>query len=248
MQSTLIRLAAYFPRTPITWLTLCAIIAPSSAFAQSTPTGDAISTLVGSVIGEDERTTSDDAETSSDSGRGDANSARPAMLTALARSAVPIVTRPFTFTLGQRSEPLEALALPKVPPAAPIAAGEKTAATPPPSTDDGSGLRTAGFVAGGVGLAGLALFAIAGLGAKSAYDKLQTDCGHTPCTDEAHRSDIEGGRMMQTAANVGLAAGLVGIGVGATLLVLGNQSSAEKRGPSATVSANGAMITYGGHF
>jgi hypothetical protein len=248
MQSTLIRLAAYFPRTPIAWLTLCAMTAPSSAFAQSTPARNAISTLVASVVGEDERTTSDDAEISPDSARGETKSAAPAIITAFAGSTMPLGARTFTLTLGRGSEPLEAVALPKVPLAAPIAAGEKTAATASPNADDGSGLRTAGYVAGGVGLAGLALFAIAGLGAKSAYDKLQTDCGHTPCTDEAHRSDIEGGRLMQTAANIGLAAGLVGLGVGATLLVLGNQSSAEKRGPSATVSANGAMITYGGHF
>jgi hypothetical protein len=94
----------------------------------------------------------------------------------------------------------------------------------------------------------MGLFAIAGLGAKSAYDKLDSDCGDARCTDEAHRSDIEGGRMMQITANIGLAAGLTGLGVGATLLVLGNRSSVEKRGPSASVSASGGMITYGGHF
>jgi hypothetical protein len=124
---------------------------------------------------------------------------------------------------------------------------EASPSEPPPATDEGSDLRTAGYVASGVGLVGLALFAIAGLGAKSAYDKLDTDCGSSPCTDEAHRSDIEGGRMLQTAANIGLAAGLTGLGVGATLLVLGNRST-EKREPSASVSVSGTTITLGGHF
>jgi hypothetical protein len=119
---------------------------------------------------------------------------------------------------------------------------------PPATADDGAGLRTAGYVAGGVGLVGLALFAIAGLGAKSTYDKLESDCGSTPCTDPAHQSDIEQGRMLQTLANIGLAAGLTGLGVSATLLVIANNSSAEKRMPAASLSPNGGMITLGGKF
>ena len=95
---------------------------------------------------------------------------------------------------------------------------------------------------------GMVLFAIAGLNAKSAYDNLNSDCGNAPCTDAAHQSDIEAGRMWQTTANIGLAAGLTGLGVGATLLVLGSQSSGEKPGPSASISTHGGMITYGGHF
>jgi hypothetical protein len=155
------------------------------------------------------------------------------------------------FTLGSERGALTSLSMPRlpamssaVPPEPPAAA----APSPPADNDDGSGLRTAGYVAGGVGLVGMALFAIAGLGAKSAYDKLNADCGERPCTDEAHRSDIEGGRMLQTAANIGLAGGLTGLGVGATLLVLGSRSSVEKRGPSASVSTGGAMITCGGRF
>jgi hypothetical protein len=248
MRSTLLGLATYVPLKPITWLTLCAISATSSASAQSGPVPDAVATLVGSVVGEDERATSDDVDFAPESARDEAKSAARATITAFAASSMPSGGRTFAFTLGQGSGPLQALALPKVLVGASMAAAENAAATSPPITDDGSGLRTAGYVAGGVGLAGLALFAIAGLSAKSAYDKLQADCGHTPCTDEAHRSDIEGGRMMQTAANIGLATGLVGLGVGATLLVLGNQSSTERQGPSATASANGAMITYGGLF
>ena len=248
MQSSLIRLATSFSRTPVTWLTLCAMTASSPGFAQSAPARDAVATLIGAAGGDDERTTSHDSDLSPQSPADDAEAAAPATITAFAAPATPISGRPFTFTLARGTGTLATLALPKLPLGAPVTGGENAAAAASPSTDDGAGLRTAGYVAGGVGLVGLALFAIAGLGAKSAYDKLEADCGQTPCTDEAHRSDIEGGRMMQTAANIGLAAGLVGLGVGATLLVLGNQSSTDKRGPSANVSANGGMITYGGHF
>ena len=248
MQSSLIRLATLLSRRPITWLTLCAIAAPSPAVAQSAPERDAIATLIGSLAGEDERATLDDSDGSPPSPADESETTAPTTIAAFDASTTPMSGQSFAFTLDRGTGALKVLALPKPLLGAPVAAGENAAATASASPDDGSGLRTAGYVAGGVGIVGLALFAIAGLGAKSAYDKLEADCGRTPCTDEAHRSDIEGGRMMQTAANIGLATGLVGLGAGATLLVLGNQSSFEKRGPSATVSANGGMITYGGRF
>ena len=244
MQSSLIQLATSFSRAPVTWLTLCAMTVTSPAFAQSAPARDAMATLIGSTGSDDERTTSNDSDLSPESPPEDDETAAPATIAAF--GAMPMGGRPFTFTLARDTRALGTLALPKLPLGAPVTGGENAAATASTSTDEGAGLRTAGYVAGGVGLVGLALFAIAGLSAKSAYDKLESDCGQTPCTDEAHRSDIEGGKMMQTAANIGLAAGLAGLGVGATLLVLGNQSSTDKR--SATVSANGGMITYGGHF
>jgi hypothetical protein len=115
-----------------------------------------------------------------------------------------------------------------------------------PASDDGAGLRTAGFVAGGVGIAGLVLFAIAGLGAKNAYDDLDAACGSGPCPDDSQESKIAEGRMLQTAANIGLAAGLTGVGVGATLLVLGNKAAIDRH--DAAPTASGAMITYGGQF
>src|SRR5262245_13524049 len=58
-----------------------------------------------------------------------------------------------------------------MPPRAPLATAAVETKPPPepaapPNGDDGAGLRMAGYVAGGVGIAGLLLFAIAGLGAK----------------------------------------------------------------------------------
>jgi hypothetical protein len=229
MQSSLLRLAPRLSRRPLAWLTLCAITAPSTlARAQSAPTHD-ITSLLDSAT--------DDEAAGTPSGALD--------------DAPLSATTPVAFTLGATAkEALASIALPRLMLASSAAPAEQgsTAAPTQAGADDDSGLRTAGYVAGGVGLVGIALFAIAGLGAKSAYDKLDSDCGKTACTDEAHRSDIEGGRMLQTTANIGLAVGLTGLGVGATLLVLGSRSSVERRGPSASVSANGGMITYGGHF
>jgi hypothetical protein len=119
---------------------------------------------------------------------------------------------------------------------------------PTPPQEDGAGLRTAGYVAGGVGIVGLALFFIAGLSAKSAYDRLDEACGGSPCAGDSHQSDIDAGRMWQTAANIGLATGLVGVGTGVTLIVLGNPGALDKRDTSPATAATGAMINYGGRF
>jgi hypothetical protein len=171
-----------------------------------------------------------------------------AVSTVASSTPSPIVA-PIAFTIGTAHGTV--VSMPRLVALTTAASPEKSSPAPSPAPandDEGSGVRTVGYVAGGVGLVGMALFAIAGLGAKNAYDKLDSECGQGPCTDEAHRSDIDAGRMFQTTANIGLAAGLTGLGVGATLLVLGSHSSVEKRGTSASVSPSGGMITYGGRF
>ena len=131
-------------------------------------------------------------------------------------------------------------------PAADAKSGATTApAAPPPTNDDGAGLRTAGYIAGGVGIAGMVLFIVAGIGAKNAHDRLEEDCATGQCDEATKQSNIEDGKMLQTAANIGLATGLTGLGLGATLIVLGNRPS-ESTPPSTAV--NGAMITYGARF
>ena len=127
---------------------------------------------------------------------------------------------------------------PTTPPAAPVAAA--------PSKEDGTGLRTAGYLAGGVGIAGFILFAIAGIGAKRAHDRLDENCRSGPCDEASRQSDVEDGKLLQTAANIGLATGLTGFGLGATLIVLGGRSN--DTGSTTTASGPGGMITYGARF
>jgi hypothetical protein len=122
-----------------------------------------------------------------------------------------------------------------------------TAAPPPLSKDDGDALKTAGYIAGGVGIAGFILFVVAGIGAKNAHDRLDEDCHAGPCTDASHDSDIADGKLFQTAANIGLATGLTGLGLGATLIVLGNRSASDAV-PAAGTSAQGGMVTFAGRF
>jgi hypothetical protein len=119
-------------------------------------------------------------------------------------------------------------------------------APPEPKPDVGSGgsMRTAAYVAGGVGVVGLGIFAVTGLMAKSTFDKLDGEC-KGGCSDAAHLSDIDRGKSLQTAANVGLVLGVVGVGTGVTLFLLGGKGS---DGPSVSLTRGGGTLSYAGRF
>ncbi len=119
------------------------------------------------------------------------------------------------------------------------------AAEPPAAAPSGGHvpLRTLAYVAGGVGAAGLATFAIFGALAHSAYDDLQSACGAGPCPP-SKADEISSGKTRQTVANVGLAVGIVGVAAGATLFVLSLKR--ETTGPSAALIVAPAWVGLGG--
>jgi hypothetical protein len=123
------------------------------------------------------------------------------------------------------------------------------AASPEPKSGDtgssGNTLRAAGYVAGGLGVFGLGVFAVTGLMAKSTFDKLESEC-KGGCSDAGHLGDIDHGKALQTTANVGLVIGLVGLGTGVTLVLLGSGKRGD--GPQVSISGGGAAMSYAGHF
>jgi hypothetical protein len=131
------------------------------------------------------------------------------------------------------------------PPPAPAPA---IAPPPPPEGNPRQGLRSASFVAAGVGVAGLATFAVFGLMAKSTYDTLASEC-HGPCTTD-HGDQVSSGKTQQTVANIGLVVGAVGAAAGVTLFVLGRPPKAEKspEAPSAALSAGPGWLGVRGSF
>lgn len=139
-------------------------------------------------------------------------------------------------------------------PATPPRVDEARAAPPPaperPIEDagsEGSPLRTWAWVAGGVGVAGLATFGIFGALNNSKFDELESDCkaGHCP---PDRGSDIETGETYQTVANIGLAVGIVGIGTGAVLFVLSSGSEQRTSGRGTHVSIGPGRVQLGGRF
>ncbi|HEY6460749.1 MAG TPA: hypothetical protein VIY73_11385, partial [Polyangiaceae bacterium] len=117
------------------------------------------------------------------------------------------------------------------------------AAPPPPpeapvSSSPTSPLRTWAYVAGGVGVAGLVTFTIAGVMARSTYDDLNGACHGGPCPPDKD-GEISSGKTQQTLANVGLVIGIAGIAAGATLFVLSM--------PRGSASASAALVVGPGN-
>jgi hypothetical protein len=122
-----------------------------------------------------------------------------------------------------------------------------TTASPPPAPsgagEDGAGLRTASFVAGGIGLVGLVAFATFGTLANGKFQDLETSCNRGPCP-ASRQSDIDAGRTDQTIANVGLAIGLIGVAAGVTLFLV----SSPKKSPAPTARMIVGPTGLGGVF
>ena len=133
--------------------------------------------------------------------------------------------------------------------AAPIAAVQPSPspAQVAPPKDDGTTLRTIGYIAGGVGIVGFVVFAVAGIGAKNAHDRVEEAvqaCGPRVCNEAVSSADE--GKRLQTIANIGLATGLAGVGLGATLIMLGGHAANDA--PAVATAPQGAMITFAGRF
>jgi len=100
--------------------------------------------------------------------------------------------------------------------------------------------RTGAYVAGGVGVLGLATFAVFGLMARSTYDDLNGACPAGACPP-GKADEISAGKTQQTVANVGLAFGVAGAAVGATLLVL-SLPRGDARAPGAALVVSPAYV------
>lgn len=121
---------------------------------------------------------------------------------------------------------------PPPPPAPPAPA-------PPPEPNHLEALRPWAYVAGGVGVAGLATFAIFGAMASSTYNDLQSSCSGGACPP-SKSGEISSGKTQQVVANVGLALGLVGAAAGGTMFVLSMPKKAPA--PSAALVVGPAWI------
>jgi hypothetical protein len=119
------------------------------------------------------------------------------------------------------------------PPPAPAPRGEKT----------GTGLRTASYVAAGVGAVGLAGFGVFALMNRSTYRTLDADCPSGDCPPD-RQSDIDAGQRYQLFANIGLGVAAAGVATGVVLFVLSRPS--EKSAPSVALYAEpGGMLVEG---
>jgi hypothetical protein len=133
--------------------------------------------------------------------------------------------------------PAVAPAVAPCPPAAPVV--EKS----------GIDQRTLGLIAGGIGVAGIATFAVFGVLDNGKYNDLKGRCANNVCSP-SDSADAESGRMYQTVANVGLGVGVVGV-VSSVLLFATAPSRAKERAASRTtpeVAVGPASVLVKGRF
>jgi hypothetical protein len=117
-----------------------------------------------------------------------------------------------------------------------VVAGAAPTTGPAPESHPMSPLRLGAYVAGGVGVLGLATATVAGLMANSTYGDLNHACGGGTCPADKS-GEISSGRTQETVANVGLVLGLLGVGAGVSLYVLST--------PKGTVTTTGFAVAPG---
>jgi hypothetical protein len=133
-------------------------------------------------------------------------------------------------------------------PGAPTTPPEPSKPEPVTVESSGGGLRVAGFVAAGVGAAGLVVFAIAGSMASSKFDTLESECGGRRCADPKYAEIVDDGKRFDTIANVGLAIGAVGLLGGGTLILFGGPTSRPAERATMSVGPSGFRVSYEGRF
>jgi hypothetical protein len=100
--------------------------------------------------------------------------------------------------------------------AAPVAVAPAAEASPPSS---GKGKKTAGFVALGIGGAGLVVGGVTGVLAMSKHNKLAKECPDGFCDPETHGAELDSYHLIGTISTVGFIVGGVGIATGTILLL-----------------------------
>lgn len=86
-------------------------------------------------------------------------------------------------------------------------------------------LRTASYVAGGIGVLGLISFAVLGSLSAAAFTDLEESCPVKSQCDPSLRDTAERGELQQTAANVSLIVGVSALATGVVLFVLSEPGS-----------------------
>lgn len=124
--------------------------------------------------------------------------------------------------------------------------GEKTLPPPLPRVET-DGRRTAGFVIGGLGIAGLAAAAITGGLLVSRNETIQEHCPEGRCDPEGRETiDSSGPLLVANAITWGV--GLAGVGVGAALILSSGGEQAPKAAVAPTALPGGGGIALIGRF
>jgi hypothetical protein len=123
---------------------------------------------------------------------------------------------------------------------------------PKPEPEATGSDHTAAYVVGGIGIAGVGVGIVFGLLAKSQADAAEDDpalCPKKSCSP-AGRSEIDAAETKALVSTIGFGVGVVGIGVGAYLLLSGSsdERAEHARRVIADVGPGRAVLGYRGSF
>lgn len=120
---------------------------------------------------------------------------------------------------------------------------ERRSGAPPLDHPHGSNTKTLGFAIGGVGVAGVAVGAIAGamvLGKKSTADE---NCPNKLCTSQAGLDAVDSARTLKLVSNIGWAVGVLGLGAGAYFVLTSSDGERTSVGAAALPAGGQLSVT-----
>lgn len=161
----------------------------------------------------------------------------------------PPIKESLTLAAGDKREVALKPPAPAVGPSDGLAGGGS--GDPSPDTGTSSGgmkkLRPFAYVAGGLGVAGFATFAVAGILSNSTYSDLEETC-RGPCPAD-RADDVSKGKTQQTIANIGLIVGAVGAAAAVPLFILSmDKKSDDKPKTEASVVVGPSYMGIRGRF
>ncbi len=112
-----------------------------------------------------------------------------------------------------------------------------------PAAKPDATLRYVGFGVAAIGVGGFLTAAITGAMANARFRDVRDECGGMRCLDPAVNDRIDGGRSLDTAANVALAVGAIGVAGGAAMVWFGGPPLlASSRGVGLAAAPGGGVI------
>jgi hypothetical protein len=132
-----------------------------------------------------------------------------------------------------------------LPPTGPTAVETTVPAAPVTEQSSGSGRRTAAYVAGGVGIAGIVVGSVTGVLVLGKKQTVSDNCPNHECNDEGY-SAANSAQHLALVSNIGFGVGIAGLVVGTVLLLTGSTAKPESSGRTWQPTLTAGNGTYGG--
>ncbi|HEV8549269.1 MAG TPA: hypothetical protein VGQ57_09575 [Polyangiaceae bacterium] len=115
----------------------------------------------------------------------------------------------------------------------------------PAATPSGSGRRTAAYVAGGVGIAGVALGTVTGILVLGKKQTVSNNCVGHDCNDTGY-SAAQSGKTLGLVSTIGFGVGIAGLATGVVLLLTGSDTERQQSALAWQPLLTAGGGTYGG--